>query len=309
MKKAFDTVNHEIIITKVNHYAIRGVVNDWFKSYLSHLSKQFVNANGYNSFSLPVTCGVPQGSILGPLLFLLYVNDLPNTSSLLTFHLFADDTNLYFSSKSLNHLETILNCELKSVAEWMKCNRLAVNISKTNFILFHSSKLKPNQSLRIKIDDVYIKQVDSTKYLGITFDSNLTWRSHINELCLKLSKTVGILSKVRHFVDNHILVMLYHSLIYPFLTYGVHVWGLTFPSFLTPLIIIQKKAIRIITFSEPKSHSEPLFKSLKLLKLNDVIKSNILSCLSVVAQTVTPLLQCIFQIYFFCSFLFNKAIL
>ena len=128
---------------------------------------------------------------------------MPNTSGLLTFHLFADDTNLYFSSKSLNHLETILNCELKSVTEWMKCNRLAVNISKTNFILFHSSKLKPNQSLRIKIDDVYIKQVDSTKYLGITFDSNLTWRSHINELCLKLSKTVGILSKVRHFVDNN----------------------------------------------------------------------------------------------------------
>ena len=89
----------------------------------------------------------------------------------------------------------------------MKCNRLALSISKTNFILFHSSKLKPNQSLRIKIDDTPIKQVDSTKYLGITFDSNLTWKSHINELCLKLSKTVGILSKVRHFVNKHILVM------------------------------------------------------------------------------------------------------
>ena len=90
----------------------------------------------------------------------------------------------------------------------MKCNRLALSISKTNFILFHSSKLKPNQSLRIKIDDTPIKQVDSTKYLGITFDSNLTWKSHINELCLKLSKTVGILSKVRHFVNKHILVIL-----------------------------------------------------------------------------------------------------
>ena len=125
-----------------------------------------------------------------------------------------------------SHLEATLNCELKSVAEWMKCNRLALSISKTNFILFHSNKLKPNQSLRTKIDDTPITQVDSTKYLGITFDSNLTWKSHINELCLKLSKTVGILSKVRHFVN--ILVMLYYSLINPFLTYGVHVWGLTF---------------------------------------------------------------------------------
>ena len=153
---------------------------------------------------------------------------MANTSSLLTFHLFADDTNFYFSSKTLSHLETNLNHELQSVAEWMKCNRLALSISKTNFILFHSSKLKPNQSLRIKIDDALIKQVCSTKYLGLTFDSNLTWKSHINELCLKLSKTVGILSKGRHFVDNHILVMLYYSLIYPFFTYVVHVWGLTF---------------------------------------------------------------------------------
>ena len=264
LKKAFDAVNHAILLAKLNHYGIRGVVHDWFKSYLSQ-REQFVNVNGHNSLSLPVTCGVPQGSILGPLLFLLYVNDLPNTSSLLTFHLFADDTNLYFSSKNLSHLEANLNHELKSVAEWMKCNRLArLNISKTNFILFHSSKLKPSQSLRIKIDGTLIKQVDSTKYLGKTFDSNLTWKSHINELCLKLSKTVGILSKVRHFVDNHILVMLYYSLIYPFLTYGVHVWGLTFPSFLTQLSIVQKKAIRIISFSEPKSHSEPLFKSLNL---------------------------------------------
>ena len=159
----------------------------------------------------------------------------------------------------------------------MKCNRLALSISKTNFILFHSSKLKPNQSLRITIDNELIKQVDSTKYLRITFDSNLTWKSHINELCLKLSKTVGILSKVRYYVSKHILVMLYYSLIYPFLTYGVHVWGLTFPTFLTQLFIVQKRAIRIISFSEPKSHSEPLFKSLNLLKLNDVIESHILS--------------------------------
>ena len=195
LKKAFDAVNHAILLTKLNHYGIRGVVHDWFKSYLSQ-REQFVNVNGHNSLSLPVTCGVPQGSILGPLLFLLYVNDLPNTSSLLTFHLFADDTNLYFSSKNLSHLEANLNHELKSVAEWMKCNRLArLNISKTNFILFHSSKLIPSQSLRIKIDGTLIKQVDSTKYLGKTFDSNLTWKSHINELCLKLSKTVGILSK------------------------------------------------------------------------------------------------------------------
>ena len=205
LKKAFHTVNHAILLTRLNHYGIRGVVLDWLKFYLSP-RKQFVNVNVHNSLSLPVTCGVPQGSILGPLLFLLYVNDLPNTSCLLTFHLFADDTNICFSSKNLSHLEATLNHELKSVAEWMKCNRLALSISKTNFILFHSSKLKPNQSLRVTIDNELIKEVDSTKYLGITFDSNLTWKCHINELCLELSKTVGILSKVRYYVSKHIPV-------------------------------------------------------------------------------------------------------
>ena len=167
--------------------------------------------------------------------------------------------NLTYHSCSgrMKPMETAIGCSSCPL-------NIALNISKTNFILFRSSKLKPSQSLRIEIDGTLIKQVDPTKYLGITFDSNLTWKSHINELCLKLSKTVGILSKVRHFVDNHILVMLYYSLIYPFLTYGVHVWGLTFPSFLTQLSIVQKKAIRIKSFSEPKSHSEPLFKSLNL---------------------------------------------
>ena len=112
-------------------------MHDWFKSYLSQI-EQFVNVDEYYSLSLPATCGVPQGSFLGHHLFLLYVNDLPNTSSLLTFHLFADDTNMYFSSKNLSHLEATLNRELNSVAEWMKCNRLALSISQTNLILFHS---------------------------------------------------------------------------------------------------------------------------------------------------------------------------
>ena len=132
--------------------------------------------NGHDSDSLPLTCGVPQGSVLGPLLFLLYVNDLPNTSSLLTFHLFADDTNIYYSCKNLDDLESKLNQELKTVAEWMKSNRLALSILKTNFIIFHSKKLKPSKLINLKIDGLNIKQVFTVKYLGVTFDSNLTWK-------------------------------------------------------------------------------------------------------------------------------------
>ena len=159
----------------------------------------------------------------------------------------------------------------------MKCNRLVLSIPKTNFILFHSSKLKPNQSLRITIDDAPIKQVDSTKYLGITFDSNLTWKSHINELCVETIKNSRYLVKSETFCQQTYSC---HALLLSCLSFPRlwrHVWGLTFPSFLTQLFIIRKKAIRIISFSGPKSHCEPLFKSLNLLKLNDVIDLHILS--------------------------------
>ena len=192
LKKAFDTVNHSILLLKLYHYGVRGKAYEWFQSYLSN-RKQFVCVNGHDSDSFSLTCGVPQGSVLGPLLFLLYVNDLPNTSSLLTFHLFADDTNIYYSCKNLDDLESKLNHELKVVAEWLKSNMLALSILKTNFILFHSKKLKPSKLFNLKVDGVNIKQVFTVRYLGVTFDSNFTWKNHINELCSKLSKTVGVI--------------------------------------------------------------------------------------------------------------------
>ena len=128
---------------------MRGKAHDWFHSYLSN-REQFACINGRNSDSLSITCGTPQGSILGPLLFLLYINDLPDASKLLSFHLFADDTDIYFSHKNHNDLELILNQELQAVAEWMKSNRPALSISKTNFVLFHSKRLKPYKSLNLK---------------------------------------------------------------------------------------------------------------------------------------------------------------
>ena len=152
-----------------------------------------------------------------------------------------------------------------------KSNRLALSILKTNFILFHSKKLKPSKLFNLKIDGVNIKQVFTVRYLGVTFDSNLTWKNHINELCSKLSKTVGVISKLRYNVNVDILTMLYYSLIYLFLIYGVQVWGLTYPTYLKPVTTLQKRVARIMTFSEP------LLKSLNLLKFNDIIHSEILS--------------------------------
>ena len=143
--------------------------------------------------------------------------------------------------KNLNALELILNQELHAVAEWMKSNRLALSILKTNFVLFHSKRLKPYKSLNLKIDGVNIQEVSTVKYLGVTFDSNLTWKNHVNELCLKLSKTEGVFSKLRYYVNVDIL-MLYYSLIYPFLCYGIQVWGPTYPTYPKPVTTLQNES-------------------------------------------------------------------
>lgn len=155
---------------KLHHYEVRGKAYEWFQFYLSN-REQFVCVNSHDSDSLhvPLTCVVPQGSVLGPQLLLLYVNDLPNTSSLLTIHLFADDTKIYYSCKNLGDLQLKLNHELKIVAEQMKSNRLALSILITNFILFHSKKSKPCKSFNLKIDGVNIKRVFTVEYLSVTY--------------------------------------------------------------------------------------------------------------------------------------------
>ena len=123
-KTSFDTVNHKILLLKLEHYGIRGAALKWFESYLTD-RKQFVYFNGVSSDTLSISCGVPQGSVLGPLLFLLYINDLPNISSKLYFYLFADDTNIYYESKNLVEIEKTVNAELKLLSQWFKCEQIS----------------------------------------------------------------------------------------------------------------------------------------------------------------------------------------
>ena len=147
LRKAFDTVNHKILLDKLEHYGIRGNLLNWFHSYLTD-RKQFVSINGQNSDLMDITCGVPQGSVLGPLLFLLYINDLPNISKILNFYLFADDTNIYYESKSLNEIEKTVNKELDKLYLWLNVNRLSLNLDKTNYIIFHPFNKKLKQHIQ-----------------------------------------------------------------------------------------------------------------------------------------------------------------
>lgn len=268
--KAFDTVNHTILIKKLDYYGIRGVAKTWFTSYLNN-RQQCVTVNNVSSAPTSVTCGVPQGSVLGPVLFLIYINDFHACSDLFEFHLFADDANLFYRHQNLTSIQTNVNKELKNVHEWLCVNKLSLNIEKSNFVLFHPPQKKINNKVELNISDKSLKQDTCIKYLGILIDANLGWKPHIDYIAKKIKRGVGVLSKIRYYVSTSILVNLYYALINPFLIYSMITWGSTYPSTLQPLCVLQRKTLRIMTFSKFDEHSSPLFKSLNILKFSDIV--------------------------------------
>ena len=242
LSKAFDTIDHEILLSKMDRLGMRGNVLNWFRSYLSD-RKQFVVVNEPESAIKILNKGVPQGSIVGPVIFIIYMNDLSEfcIQSKPTF--FADDTTLLVTSPNKDLLNKIMAKELKVVNNWLATNKLCLNVGKTKCVSF---KVKSPQNLFL--DEMKIQECKTMKYLGVHIDNELKFLDHIDSLKKKLSKAVGIASQLRYFVSRDVLLKNYNFYVKPILQYGILVYGCTYITHLKKIALMQRKLLRLIFF-------------------------------------------------------------
>ena len=270
LSRAFDTLDHEILLLKLNHYGIRGPILAWISSYLSG-RKQYVDLNSTESSCLDITVGVPQGSILGPLLFLLYINDLPSALEKLRPIMFADDTNLVMTGKNLDRLRLDVQSDLNELADYFRANKLKLNIDKTKLICFRKKGTEiEKKHFEICLDGKHLDMVDSARFLGMTIDCHLMWEKQCQEVANKASRTTGILGRLKNFLPKTALKIIYDSLFMSHVQYGLEVWGGTTTSKgMKRLVGLQKKAIRHISKAHYVAHTEPRMKNLGFLKIAD----------------------------------------
>lgn len=257
-EKAFDTVNHDILLSKCFHYGIRGPMFSWLESYLSRRS-QFTVVNGTSSSVGHLTHGIPQGSILGPLLYLIYVNDIGNISAELNPRLFADDTNIFLESRCLDLLKAKANEALQNFSNWCLVNKLKINVKKTSFCLFKRKQIADPDDFKLYLQGQEIQRQPSTKYLGVHIDEDLSWESHINFISEKLMKLCGIFYKIRNFLPMETINTLYYALVNSKIIYGIEVYANTFQTYLDKLIKLNNRILRIMYNKKLRTHVKDLY--------------------------------------------------
>ena len=271
--KAFDTVDHKILIAKLSHYGIRDVALKWFISYIEHRGHS-IKIENFTSSIRETQCGVPQGSILGPILFVLYINDFSKCHISADSFFYADDTTVVTSDENVEALCEKTNAELQNIYYWLNANKLSLNVAKSVFMMITN---KQNQQTPIlKINNIPLTNVKEAKVLGVIIDNKLTFKSHIEHVTRKISKITYLIYRLKSYVPLKVIKTLYYSLAYPHLIYNIITWGSASKIATQSLIVQHKRLIRLLSNSnEYLEHTNPIFKKLQLLKLCDIYKLNI----------------------------------
>ena len=272
LSKAFDTLKHSILLEKLDRYGIRGTALKWFESYLQNRklrTKCIAGSSGKIEYSnvYNIEYGTPQGSCLGPLLFLIFSNDLHLHIEYCNCILFADDTTLYYTHRNTKLATWCLEHDLKILWDWFRSNKLTLNVSKSVMIHFNSKDTKEN--IKLTIDNIALPGVTSTKFLGVWLDNKLDWHIHLNNLLLKTKRNINLLRLGKNLLDIHTKKILYYAQIYSHITYGLTVWGnMCYQQQRTKLQKIQDTCITLISGNCERT----TYKKLKILNINELIK-------------------------------------
>ena len=276
LRKAFDTVTHDLLIKKLEHYGFRGHCSEYLKSYYEG-RQQYVHIDGYSSTTKMIRYGVPQGSILGPLCFSLYINDMPLSVEEEVI-LFADDAAFVIVSDTLAGLYQKIRKLFLDLTEYLNMNRLVPNSRKSKLMIFKS---RPTTELpNFTFADEVIEWVSEFKYLGMTITNNLNYSKHIDTVSLKVSRMTGTFTCLKSFVPRNILIKLYYALVFPHLNNHVVIWGSAPPSHLRSLTVRINNLLRTILGvrwenGRPLMSNSELYKELNLLNLNSIFKINL----------------------------------
>ena len=255
LKKAFDTVDHVILLGKLKSLGISSDNLEWFHSYLSSRYQKTVIGQA-SSTSRKVSVGVPQGSILGPLIFAIYINDLPKVLRNTTVTLFADDTALYCSSQSARELQTMLNQDLDRLAQWLYEHKLTLNVSKSKFMLIGGPrKLNTLQEFTLTIKEKELDRVNSYKYLGVIINENLSWTDHVDYIKTKVSQRLGVLQRIKHLLPRDTRELFVKAMVLPILDYADVTWGdKSNTTLMNKIQLLQNRAAKLI-LNMPKHSS------------------------------------------------------
>lgn len=273
LQKAFDCIDIDILLIKLYRYGVRGLMFEWLKDYLRN-RVQYTFVNGIKSDVSNISYGVPQGSVLGPLLFLIYVNDMHKATPDSTPKLFADDTNVFIVADNLRDLSIKSNNCLSKIHQWCLANRLSINLDKTNYTVFSPKRNASPDDLQLYIGDFQIKYTSCCKYLGILIDNRLNWQEHIEYVYKKILKFCGIFYKIRDLLPPQCLRMVYYSFVHSHILYGIEIYANTCSTYLNHLTILNNKLIRILFNKNKYTHVKDLYKiidSLPILKLHEFV--------------------------------------